>query len=234
MAITASVLTANVDPADATSFTTASISPTGNALLLAAVLNRRGAGATLPTCSGNGLTWVEVTNHLLSSVRRLTVFRALGASPSAGAVTFDFGGNTQEVAMWSVSQFTGVVTTGTNGSGAIVQVPTPTTGTGTSGSVTLAALASANNMAWGAFHHTANQTKTVGSGFTILSNQSEGTGPLSLADEYQLNVTTVDMSWVTSTAWAAIAVEIAAASGGDTGGLLTGRLRGLVGGRLIR
>jgi hypothetical protein len=68
----------------------------------------------------------------------ITLFRALG-TPSVGTVTADFAGVSQSGCMINVMQFSQVNTTGTNGSGAIVQSATGGPTTGASLTVTLAA-----------------------------------------------------------------------------------------------
>ena len=92
---------------------TASVSPSSYALVLLWVENR--VMATLPaepTVSGNSLTWDKVAtvtfNNTSSSYSRLTLFKALGASPTSGAVTIDFGGASQGHVVWSMAEYTGV------------------------------------------------------------------------------------------------------------------------------
>ena len=79
-------LTSGSSATDATSYATASITPTANKLVLLAVFNRVAAGtANAPTATGCGLTWVQVATSLgTTALRRLTLFRALGSAPSAG------------------------------------------------------------------------------------------------------------------------------------------------------
>lgn len=214
MAITATGLAAAGATADVSSRSTPSVTPTANSLILAAIQNTKALNADLPTCSGNGLTWVEVAT-ILDTVtdHRLTIFRAMGASPSAGAITFDFGGNTQTGTCYGVVEFAGVDTGGTNGSAAVRQ---PTTGEdavgGTSLTITLGAFADAGNATYGAFGHAVNQTSTVGSGFTALFNNNHGTPASGLIGEFLAsNDTSVDASWATSAHSWGIALEIVAA-----------------------
>ena len=141
---------------DATSYATASVTPAANALILASFATRTGitADPNTPTLTGCGLTWEVVQSvvydNTSSSRRRLTTFRAMGSSPSTGALTFDCGGQTQTGAVWSIDQFTNVDTSGTNGSGAVVQSAQSAildnSGTpATSLTVTLGAFSSPNN-----------------------------------------------------------------------------------------
>jgi hypothetical protein len=119
-------LTSGDSTTDGTSIATSSVTPTGDALILAAVVSRIASGENpvVPTASGNGLTWVVVRTAAFGDLTRLTLFRAMGASPSAGAITFDFGSETQTDFAWSVAEYTDVDTSGTNGSGAVRQALT--------------------------------------------------------------------------------------------------------------
>ncbi|HEX5728452.1 VCBS repeat-containing protein [Microbacterium sp.] len=135
--VTCSLLTAGSQTSpDASSYNTASISPVGNRPLYAVVETATGAGPSQPTATGNGLTWV-VERSVTFSTRRLTVLRALGASPSSGAVTYDFAGQTQTSAIWQVVQCAGADTSGTNGSGATPQSASATVAAGTTFTATL-------------------------------------------------------------------------------------------------
>ena len=104
-------------------FSSASISPTGNRLLLAIVVSRfDGApGDNIWSVAGDGLTWVRVEEVQFASNRSVGVFRAMGTSPSSGAVTFTEGGSAAPVGTvaYSIIEFSGIDTSGTNGSGAV-------------------------------------------------------------------------------------------------------------------
>ncbi len=174
-AITATVLTNAVEGADQSSYATASISPSNNELIIATVKNILSTGSlNTPTCTGNGLTWVQIGHVKYGTAGTplfaITVFRAMGASPSSGAVTFDFDSQTQDVAVWSVVEYDNVDTGGTNGSGAIVQAVNGTpTDTQTSYSVTLAAFSDVNNATVGLIGDNTTTGIIVGSGFAEQS-----------------------------------------------------------------
>ena len=100
-------------------------------MVLAFAASVRGGGPAAPTASGNGLAWNQV-----ASVRdagagnsRITCFRAMGPAPSAGPLTFNFGGQQQSACAWSVFEYDNVDRTGTDGSGAVPQRQT-SSGTG--------------------------------------------------------------------------------------------------------
>lgn len=129
MAITEAALTSGTDVTSPSSSTTASISPTADSLVTVFVMNYRAAGSpNTPTVSGASMTWDQVATTAFgaSSEMRITKFRAMASSPGSGALTIDFGGQTQTTVFWSIEEFAGVHTGGTNGSVAIRQFKTGT------------------------------------------------------------------------------------------------------------
>lgn len=207
-----------------TSATTASITPSANNLILITITSRNGA-STDPnhaTVSGCSLTWVEVNSVAYdtggTSRRRLTVLRALG-TPTTGSLTIDFAGQSQTSIDWVVDQFSGVDTTGTNGSGAVVQTASnaDVTATAHALTVTLAAFSSVNNATWGGFATggVASNTTRVGAGFTSLGTDRDSNGDEAILTEFNsANDTTVDfdLSDAFNTELGGIAVEIKAAT----------------------
>lgn len=245
MAITAAALTSGSSVTDATSYATASITPTANLLILLLVYNRIGvAPPSVPTATGNGLTWVKITNIIgvtNGTNRCLTLFRAMGAAPSAGAITIDLGGVTHTACIWSVAEFAGIDTSGTNGSGAVVQSATQEgAASATSVTVTLAAFGDAGNGAYGGFQHNTNEVTSPGSGFTEIHDVAISENSTGLESEWiATNDTTVDCSWASATNTSSgVAIEIKAAAAASNvarltrgGILLNGGI--LVGGALV-
>lgn len=222
MAIAATLITGNRSSTDGTGFTTASGSPTANALQLLAVgsINATTASPPEPSVTGAGLTWVleEVSHYDTGGSNRASIwlFRAMSASPSSGALTITFTDQTQTNCEWSWMEFTGVDTSGTNGSGAIVQ-SVPTSGTAAGLTVTLAAFGSADNATYGCFHHQANEDNTEGADFSRGHSTFGASRVASLFTEYKLsNDTSVDASWSTSALAGAIGAEIKAGAAGNT------------------
>lgn len=218
--MTISNLTSGGDLDGGSSSSTASIAPTANRLILLTVSSRTGitANPNQPTVTGNGLTWVAINSIVYdttsSSRRRVTLFRAMGAAPSAGAVAIDFGGQAQTDVGWSVDQSSsGVDISGTNGSGAIVQSATnKDEAGGTSLTVTLAAFGNSGNATFGAFAiGDFGITPTVGSGFTMLgqSNIGSGNGVDCFTEYKSTNDTSVDMDFGVALS-GGIAIEIKA------------------------
>lgn len=230
MAIVGSNLTKGLDEDGGSSATSASISPTGNYLIIACVLSRRGDSVQPepPTLTGNGLTWVEIATIDYdvggTSRKTATLLRAMGASPSAGAVTIDFSGQNQTDIVWTIDQFSGIDTGGTNGSSAIVQSAASSgASTGSSYTVTLGAFSSADNGTYGGMFADRGDFTTQGSGFTKLANQLETN--ISLLSEWRAdNDTSVNFSGGGDTNCGGIAIEIKVAGAAGTS------LKDLIGG----
>lgn len=212
MAISGASLTAGFDNTDAQSYVTASITPAANNLILATIVNE-GVNNGVPSLTGNGLTWVQVATQINSS-DRTTVFRAMGANPSAGAVTIAISLTANRCCLWSISQFSGVDTAGTNGSGAVVQSAT-NSGTSSTPSVTLAAFGDAtNNAAFGGFSGDGLLTLTPESGYTELANQ-QATAPNTVMEaEWKLgqDLAVTGSFGADAPRWAGVALEIKAAA----------------------
>ncbi len=223
MVIAATALTSGNSGTNATSYATASVTPAADRLVLLAVMGSHASGSNVPTVTGNGLTWVQVKTAPLdesgegSFFRRITVFRAMGGSPSSGAITVDFGGQTQLRCLWSVVEYSGIDTGGTNGSAAIVQSVSNDNNGAVAGSwsITLASFADAiNNAGYGVLGLSTRQNITPGTGWTELHEEITPSGEdCTLQTQWQLGEdTTCDWSGWISSRPAAIAIEIAAAS----------------------
>ncbi len=213
MAVAAFNLTTNGNNADATSYATASVSPTASRLILAWFASSHATVApNIPTATGNGLTWVVVATRV-QGTRRMTLFRSMSLGPTSGAITFDLAGQTADGAQWSVAEFSGINTTGSNGSGAITHKAVNSTSGATSLMATLSTFADTDDATAGAFFHAVNETTNVGSGFTSIGSIAQATPGASLRSEFLAsNDTTVDASWTTSSAAIGIAVGIREAS----------------------
>lgn len=72
-----------------------------------------------PSVSGNGLTFVQVASiENVDGSGEAFLFRAMGSSPTTGSITVTLTGNS-ECAIAIAARFSGVDTSGTDGSGAI-------------------------------------------------------------------------------------------------------------------
>jgi hypothetical protein len=203
---------------------TASFAPAANRLALVLVNSRTNitADPNAPTLSGGGMTaWTQVATVVYdttsASRKRVTLFRALQASPGASAaLTIDFGGQTQTDIQWVVDEFQGMDTGGSNGADAIVQAVTNLNAAGTTLTVTLAAFASANNATYGAFGFGGPQTGTAGSGFTFAGQETSNAQLRAFTEFRNDNDTGVDITAGATTEIGGIAVEIKAAAASTT------------------
>lgn len=228
-AVSCSVLTSGSDTANLSSYTTASVSPGSNALILVATAQPRNASSActdndVSSITGNSLTYVHIARQCFSDAGAPTntveLWRSMGASPSSGALTINTGGSSQTNMAWAVIECTGVDTSGTNGSGAVVQSATNLAEPGTSVTVTLGAFSSAGNATVGVFGLADNLAVTAGSGFTELVEEQvsdpgfDGTLQVQWRND---NDTSVDASWSSIDA-GGVAIEIQAATVADEGG----------------
>lgn len=171
MAIAYSVLTQGNSATNTTSYNTASITPTAGTTVFVYVSSKIGSGtANEASLSGNGITW-EVTNSISFGIRRLTVFKGTKASPSTGAITISFSGQTQVGCAWGVVEYTN-----TNYSGTPVQdVESTPNNAVTSFSITMSAFSNVSNASVGCFFlDNTDSTVTAGSGFTKIVDQRAG------------------------------------------------------------
>jgi len=106
--------------------TTNSYQPAANTLVLAICdVTKTTQPLSVPTFSGNGLTWdlintIQMTNGGLLP-HRISIFRAMGAAPTLTVGTLNNGADACTGAFITMVQVSNTDTTGTNGSGAIVQ-----------------------------------------------------------------------------------------------------------------
>jgi hypothetical protein len=211
VAVTAIPLTTGSSTTNASSYTTASITPTPGRLVLAAVLATVGSGTTDVTLSGCGLNWVRVT-QTTAAARTVHVFRAMG-TPTAGQLTIT-GASPLTSALWQVTEFNGTDTTGTDGSGAIVQSVAARPGSSTVASVPFPGVVDGANAAYGAVGVAVQEAPVVGgSPWTALGSTTQS-GPTSglLAQFTPAALQDVAASWSTSSASFVVGVEIKAAA----------------------
>jgi hypothetical protein len=216
--ITHTLLTSGNGTPNGTLFTTASISPAPNALITISVLGHRSPSAAgAPTISGGGMgTWTQVAtttfDPLSAPFKRMTVYRAMSASPGSGPITILFP-NTVSNAQWIVSQWSGVDDSGVNGAGAIVQAGSNRADGVGSLTATLAAFGSPSNVAYGVVGVNGNTlVVTPGAGFTEIAEQNSGEAAKAvLQAERAAGDDTVDATWTGSLNGAILGVELKAA-----------------------
>lgn len=215
MAITATHHESQIDDSNLTAYTTGSRTPTANRLQLIDVVLSDTNPVLAPSVAGCGLTWVSMggVEYDTAGTRHAVYrFRALGASPTTGVLTI-----TATEAMlgcgWSWAEYAGIDTSGTNGSGAIVQTVT-NSGTGTTLSATLAAFGSVDNGVSCGLSTDADSVFTAGGGFTILGQDvSASASPTaSIGQQWRAdNDTSPDATIAVSATWGFIASELKAA-----------------------
>lgn len=209
---TATHLTSSYNNVDATSFATASISPTASRWLVADVWSRDDVGSiAAPTITGLSLSWTtEHTKIPAAGTHQVTrAYAATGGSPGSGAITFNFGAATHDGCAWIVYELSSDV----DAADPFVQSVSIDV-TGTSISVTLAAFGSSDNRPLICAAHRANEISNPEAGYTEIGDVS-GTGPdegFAAAYHGTTTDTTPSYSWVTNTSpCIAIASEIKAA-----------------------
>jgi hypothetical protein len=229
MAIGATLLTSSYDNVDRTSYTTASISPAANSLLLLFVTDSIGTGnapEAVPT--GLSLTWERLGTREFGpapAVRRSGAWVAqCGGSPGSGTVTLtenDRGsGTTSTGTSWVVIEITGHHTTQ-----PVRQVQYPGTGTFQNQSgyqltgltLPMVAAADSNSRGFSYFVHQANEATTFRTNWSELSDNA-GASPVH-ADESQWRSdafeTTASATWATASRHFGFAIEIAEAAAPD-------------------
>lgn len=151
------------------SYTTASVTITKKRLATLEVWHRGGEGIA---CSG----WTQIATRSdgTSNNNSVTLFRRMSETDITGTHTITFTANPARCG-WSICETRYCDTSGTNGSGAIVQHATADNGGGgTSITVTLAAFSSANNATFGTFVSGQDGGHIPGVGFTELAEQIVG------------------------------------------------------------
>lgn len=197
----------------ASSYNTASVSPSANKLILVAVFNNVSSGTpNEPTLSGNGLTWTLVATTV-EGTGRVSIFRALSSSaPSAGAITVSCGGQNQNRCSIAVAQFENVKRGGTNGANAVVQSTSGSSSGVNNLTINLSAFGNANNATYGFVRCNHQQNISSGSGFTELGekNTADGGGNSSIQHQFK-NTSDTSVDWTMATTGNNIgrAVEIA-------------------------
>lgn len=210
-------LTAGGSTTPGTTFTTASITPTANRLVLISVASHLGSAngpGPISTITGNSLTWVLVSSLNYgattgtANTNRLEVWRAMASSTTTGATTITFAASPTAVS-WTVSQFTGMDTSGSNGSGAIGITTTNPANSATASplTVTMGAFGSATSGTFGAGATDGTSTLGNGTSMTLLGSNAASE---SVGDEFATgNVSPVTMTYSgAAIRWGVIGIEI--------------------------
>lgn len=192
--------------------TTATLAAANNRLYIAVGVLKD--GGSVSSVTGAGLSWVKIAEATDGSTIYVCAFRALVTSGATTAsITYNFSGSKSRV-FCHVHEVTGMNTSGTNGSGAIVQSNTNNTAGATNLAVSLSAFAGSTNAAFGCNAHRTNEVTNPDSApgaYTELADvAASGTGTES---QWRIGSdTSVNATWATSSAAAAVAFEIAIAT----------------------
>jgi hypothetical protein len=234
VAIGASLLTSAYNNADATSYTTASVSPVANSLMLLFVVDSHGtllSPRSVPTSShGTWVPWGDGSWGNAPGLRRSAVWTLqCGASPGSGAITLTeeargTGNATASGAGWAVIQVTGHHVVNPVRQAA---VDPGTQGVTTSHSVTLSDPVDANSRAFAFFVILANDVLTPRTNWTELSDVAGASPVMGMQSQWRSDAFETTASATFSSADACgIAIEIAEASAAnDTRAIVRGRER---------
>jgi|GEM_PF-5968597 len=239
MAVTPSLLDSGVtnNLAGASGTTTASVAPTANALVLVSVSvaydstpsgwsgNNGTTTRNVFTLTGNGLTYVRIGSMQYGDRRCTELFRAMGASPSSGAISIAAsniggGGAVRDIA-WIAQEFTGVVTTGSNGEDAVGALDDNFTTGATSLALSLAGTPATDDLSFGHISEEGAVTVTRETNYTLIANVDASDNVRRLQSIYRDAAADVtpSWSWSGSNSAAALGCLIKAGAGGGGGAL---------------
>lgn len=198
MAFSLTSHTSHADTTALSTYTTASsYTPSANVPVFAWIVNTHGTSAPAPSSvTGNGLTWSQIiTKASAAGTIRGSLYWALGASPSNGALSAAFSGN-QTGAAIHVFELAGADTSGT-----IVQSASNAAAAAGSVTVTLSAFGSANNATVACFGGLRNVGINPDSGFTEIYDNGYAT-PATEAESGWKNAedTSITGAWSAGTA----------------------------------
>lgn len=205
---------------NAATYASISFTPAHDLLYLLAVVHSDAAPeTTVPTvATTTNLNFVQVGSSMPFSTiaspgLRLTLFRAMKSSGLVnGTFTVTLADSGTGCAARLI-QVSGVVTTGTDGADAILNVSTNSNNASANPSVTLGAFDDAGNATILFLGTNTATVPTGGTGITVISHSTYGTPTGSVAAAWNpANDTAPDLV-LASSAWAAIAVELVAEGG---------------------
>src|SRR3990167_480026 len=174
--------------------TTGSFAPTNGRLVIAAIATSSDACTAVSLSGGGVTTWTQFQTVLTgtgTNERKIWLFHAYQATyGSAAAVTITATGATSTA--WIIFDIAGTDTSGTNGSGAIVQSPTNTGTTETTSTVTIASFGDATNngafgfvtLRWGG--GTPSITEDSAGGYAEIGEQKPTAPAHSLETEWKI------------------------------------------------
>jgi len=195
----------DVDLANQSSYTTASISFLADTLYLIFVMGRDAAfvDANTPTITGTGLTWTQIATVQTSTQdESFSMFRAVPASNTTTTLTIDYASQTQTETTWSVIQIVNADVS-SSGANAIVQSKTFAVNFGTSHTYDLDSTVTSGNAVVSGFSAPQGITWTVGTNETQIGISGRVVSQFNLADD-----DTVDAVSSVSAIVGSVAVEV--------------------------
>lgn len=194
-------------------YTSGSWTPVSSRLYLLAVVHSDAAAeATEPTVTGStGRTWTKIGSvpfdTIASNLHRLTVFRSLDSRTASETYTVTFADNSTGC-LASLTEVSGIVTTGTNGANAVRNIVTNNGDATANPAITLGAFSSGDNGTWSCFGSDIATAPTAGAGFTTLVASTYSTPTTGLYTEWtHVNDTSVNCT-LASSDWAGLALEL--------------------------
>lgn len=155
--------------------TSVSVAPTaGHLVVLALGLQGiGGAGFTITTVTGAGMTWVRLQQSEPSNGGAVSLWRSQSSTPGSGVLSVSVRATNHPIA-WSLMSFSNVSTAGTDGSGAIIQSTNSAQSGGSSfvSGISMAPAAATRNLMVGAVCVEITSAETVSAdtvGFTQVS-----------------------------------------------------------------
>lgn len=212
--ITALLLTSGFSTGDASFYDTGSISPASNRIILAigATLRNTVDIPSVPSLVGNGLTWIQIISqtwdHAGTDRGRISLFRAVGPSPSSGVLRFTYS-ETQRRHTWAVIEL-GSLDIGGGGADGIVQAASNKLAASLTPSVSLGAFSDIVNGVIGVTHFDGptNPTVTPGVGFGEIIEQANSEGGGIQVQFAPVNISPVDWTLSLSQETGNIGVEL--------------------------
>ncbi len=225
MALTVNSLTSGANNVDASSFTTASFTPTAGALVLVAATSRQSSsGQVSPAISSShslSTGWAVASQHTYDTVvntGQIGLWAAIaGGSPGAATVGIDFSGTTQLTCSWSVVEVLGYSGSGLGpGAGNIIIQAAKSgvnPGNSTSTSATLSAAADSANrpMAFASVEATTSTDIVPRTNWTEINNNgSTASGGIAVESQWRSDTfeTSASATWTDSVPGGLIAIEI--------------------------
>jgi hypothetical protein len=189
---------------------------TGCLYTLAIMASRAASTTSAPSVSGWGTTWVEISNSVFNSTAtprsRLTLLRttlATGSGP--GNISITFGASAHDGVVVFLQKWDGVdISSGTFGSGTIVQFLTGRANVNATPSITLTNSIGAGNATYAAWGTDTIFAPTAGSGYTLLDFDNMTAPAHAAHDVWRADGQQLVDSTIAGADWGGVAIEILA------------------------